>query len=209
MTDRLTHRLTDTPTARLAHRIDPLERWLHHPDAGLLLVRAMLALVFLFHGAQKLFGILGGGGIAGTAGFFAQLGIPAPELAAVLAGAAELGGGLALATGLLFRPLLVPLAFAMLVAAVTAHSGFDAGRGGMEYPLTLAIVVVGLLLTGPGRFTLLAPLRARLHARDATASAAAVRSTTSSAAPASSPAAVHGSALARGRALAREARARG
>ena len=126
-----------------------------HPlatDLGLLLIRLMVGVVFVFHGAQKLFGIWGGFGIEGTAGFMEGLGIPFPTLSAILAGSAEFVGGLALLTGFAQRLLAIPLAFTMFVAAFTAHSGFAAGAGGMEYPLTLAFLAAGLGLTGPGRF---------------------------------------------------------
>lgn len=128
-------------------------------DLGLALIRAMLAAVFVYHGSQKLFGAFGGPGIDGFAGFLATLGVPFPGLGAVLAGAAELGGGLALAAGLLVRWAAVPLVFTMLVGAFTAHTGFDAQAGGMEYPLTLAAVVAGLALVGPGAWTAAGLLR--------------------------------------------------
>ena len=41
---------------------------------GLLLARLILGALMVAHGGQKLFGWLGGYGIAGTAGFFEQLG---------------------------------------------------------------------------------------------------------------------------------------
>lgn len=130
------------------------------PDLGLLLIRALVGVVFVFHGSQKLFGLFGGPGIAGFAGWLESLGFPLPYANAVLAGSAELVGGLALLTGVGLRVLSPALVGTMLVAAFTAHSGFDATKGGMEYPLTLAFVVAGLGLTGAGRYTLAAPFRA-------------------------------------------------
>lgn len=129
-----------------------LSKQLHNPSLGLFTIRAMLAVVFLFHGAQKLFGMFGGHGLDGTAQWMGSIGIPLPWLSALLASLAEILGGAALATGVLFRPLLLPLAATMFVAAFVGHGGkgFAAQDGGMEYPLTLAVVVVGLLLTGPG-----------------------------------------------------------
>jgi putative oxidoreductase len=125
-------------------------------DLGLLLLRAMLAVVFLFHGAQKVFGWFGGGGLEGMAGYLDSLGMPLPFVGAVLASGTELVGGLALLTGRFQRLLAAPLAFTMLVAAST-HSGFAAQTGGMEYPLTLAVAVIALGLTGPGRLVLPIP----------------------------------------------------
>ena len=123
-------------------------------DLGLLAIRLMAGAAFAFHGAQKLFGLFGGYGLEGTAGFFETLGIPFPTLSVVLAGGAELLGGLALLSGFGQRLIAAPLAFTMLVAGLTAHSGFDVTQGGMEYPLVLAAVALGLGLTGPGRFAL-------------------------------------------------------
>jgi hypothetical protein len=42
----------------------------------------------------------------------------------------------------------------MLVAIATTHSGFNAQTGGMEYPLTLGVILLALTLLGPGSFTL-------------------------------------------------------
>jgi putative oxidoreductase len=121
-------------------------------DAGLLLVRLMLAAVFTFHGSQKLFGLFGGYGIAGTAQWLGSIGIPMPTVAAVASGSAEFFGGLLLAFGLFFRPAAAVMAFNMAVATAThAAKGFDVQRGGAEYPLTLAVILAALVLTGPGR----------------------------------------------------------
>ena len=113
----------------------------------------MLALVFSFHGAQRLFGLFGGYGLEGTAQWMRSVGIPLPMLSASLAGGTELLGGLPLLLGLFHRSAALLLAFTMLVAAWT-HTGFSAASGGMEYPLTLALVSLGLALTGPGRYSL-------------------------------------------------------
>ncbi|MFG0330114.1 MAG: DoxX family protein [Phycisphaerales bacterium] len=132
-------------------------------QAGLLVARVLPGVVFVFHGSQKLFGAFDGPGLAGFAGYLDALGVPAPALNAAVAASVELVGGLALLTGVGQRIVAAPLAFTMLVAAFLAHGGaFDAGKGGMEYPLTLAFVVIGLGLTGPGRLTL-ATLARRLR----------------------------------------------
>lgn len=123
-------------------------------DLGRLLIRALTGIVFVFHGSQKLFGLFGGYGLDATAAWMGSIGIPLPTLSALGAGTTELLGGLALLTGVATRLLSIPLTITMLVAATTAHTGFDASQGGMEYPLTLAFVVAGLGLLGPGRFTL-------------------------------------------------------
>ena len=124
-------------------------------DFALLLIRMMLAAIFIYHGGQKLFGWFGGHGLAGTAVFFAHLGIPHPTLAVILSGATEFFGGLALLFGLGLRLAAIPMAFNMAVACLTVHRGaFDATKGGMEYPLTLFVVLLAMVILGPGRFTL-------------------------------------------------------
>ena len=75
-------------------------------------------------------------------------------LNAWLAAGVEFVGGLALLLGFGVRVLGLPLVITMLVAAFTAHSGFSAQSGGMEYPLTLAALTATLTLTGPGHFSL-------------------------------------------------------
>jgi len=123
-------------------------------DYGLALIRVLIAVVFIFHGSQKLFGTFGGPGIEGFAGFLGSLNIPFPTFSAYMAGATEFFGGLALLTGVGVRIISLPLTITMLVAAFTASTGFDMQKGGMEYPLTLAFVVAGLGLTGPGKLNL-------------------------------------------------------
>jgi putative oxidoreductase len=141
-----------------------------HPrsiDVGLLLLRLIAGAVFLFHGSQKLFGAFEGHGIEGFAGMLAQMQIPMPLFAAYLSACTEFFGGLALLLGLGVRFASVPLVINMLVAAFTVHAGkFDATKGGMEYPLTLAFLVAALAFTGPGQFSVAAlfPQRPRPEA---------------------------------------------
>ena len=122
-------------------------------DLALIALRLMTGTVLVFHGSQKLFGAFGGYGIEGTAGWMESLGIPFPTLSTVLAGGTEFLGGLAFITGVLARAFSAPVAFAMVVGALSAHSGFDVTQGGMEYPLVLATAAISLGLMGPGRIS--------------------------------------------------------
>ena len=124
-------------------------------DAGLLLMRGMLGAVFVFHGSQKLFGWFGGYGLQATGQWMESIGIPFGLVSATLAGSTEFLGGLLLLTGVATRFETIPMAATMIVAAATAHQGFDATQGGGEYPITMAMVLAGLGLIGPGRWTLL------------------------------------------------------
>jgi putative oxidoreductase len=107
------------------------------------------------HGAQKLFGVFGGQGLDATAASFERLGLtPAREMA-MLAGAAELGGGLLTATGIADPLGPVTIAGAMAVAtAVQRKKGPFAADGGYELPLTNLALATALVASGPGSFRL-------------------------------------------------------
>src|SRR5881628_2018651 len=90
-------------------------------DTALLIGRLFFGLGIAAHGAQKLFGWFGGYGLAGTGGFFEQLGFRPGRVFAALAGLAEWGGGILLAFGF-FEPAGAALVLSvMIVAIVTVH----------------------------------------------------------------------------------------
>jgi len=63
---------------------------------GPAVLRLAVGAIFIAHGAQKLFGLWGGGGPNGTAAFFAQLGLTPAFPLAIFVGLVELFGGLLL-----------------------------------------------------------------------------------------------------------------
>src|SRR5687768_12825165 len=81
-----------------------------------LVLRVPVGIIFIAHGAQKLFGWYGGYGLQATGEAFASMGLIPGFLMASLAGGAEFFGGLALVFGLLVRPAAAVLAITMLVA---------------------------------------------------------------------------------------------
>ncbi|MCM3079356.1 DoxX family protein [Brevibacillus invocatus] len=129
-------------------------------DLGLLIIRLVIGLSFVGHGAQKLFGWFGGYGLKGTGGWMESLGMKPGVTMALLAGLSELVGGLLFATGVgsgigtWVGALLI--AFTMLVAIVKVHvqNGFWVTQNGYEYNLTLIAVVIGVALIGPGAYIL-------------------------------------------------------
>ena len=124
-----------------------------NPDFGLLLVRLMIGFVGVHHGAQKLFGLFGGKGLADFAAVLEKMNVPMPKVSAILAGSAECFGGLLIAMGLFPRLAAIPFAFTMLVAFFHAHGGKVSGEGNGEYALVLAVFAIALFFTGPGRWT--------------------------------------------------------
>ncbi len=123
-------------------------------DLALLSLRLMAGFVFFFHGGQKLFGLFGGYGIEGTAGWMESIGIPFPLVSTVLAGSAEFLGGIALISGLGVRIAAPILVVTMFVASTKGHTGFDIQKGGMEHALTMGVIALALGLSGAGRYTL-------------------------------------------------------
>ncbi len=133
-------------------------------QVGIALIRAVVGVVFIVHGWQKLAVM----GFDGVAGFFGSVGIPLPGVAAVVVTLLELGGGVLLLAGLLTRWVALPLAATMVGAILTVHlpNGFT-GEGGYEFTLLLLASLLGLALTGAGAFSADAALakRGRVEAR--------------------------------------------
>lgn len=123
---------------------------------GLLIIRLVIGLTFAAHGSQKVFGWFGGYGPKGTGGFFDSIGIKPGVLMAVLAGLAEIAGGLLFAAGL-WTPLGAALiVLTMLVAIIKVHgkNGYWVTSNGFEYNLTLIAIAVGVALIGAGEYSL-------------------------------------------------------
>ena len=81
-------------------------------------------------------------------------GIPLPQVSAWMAGGTEFFGGVLLILGVATRLVSLPMAFTMFVAAFAVHgAAFSAQAGGMEYPLTLGVMLVGLVFLGGGDWT--------------------------------------------------------
>lgn len=120
-----------------------------------LALRLPIGIIFAAHGAQKLFGWFGGYGLEGTAGWMDSIGLSPGMLMALLAGAAEFFGGLALIVGLLTRPAAAALAVAMLVAIFAVHfeNGLFMANNGYEFGLALLAASVSLLFSGAGKLS--------------------------------------------------------
>lgn len=84
--------------------------------------RVFVGLLFLQHGAQKLFGWLGGPGTPGFAGFLSTLGFPAPIFFAYIVAGIEFFGGLAIALGLFTRLFASLAVLEMLIAYFVIHA---------------------------------------------------------------------------------------
>jgi putative oxidoreductase len=123
---------------------------------GLLLIRLVVGISFIGHGAQKLFGWFGGYGVKGTGGWLESIGIKPGAQMAFLAGMSELLGGLLLVLGLLTPLAALLIAGTMLMAITKVHgpNGYWSTNNGYEYNLSLIAVVIGIALMGPGQYAL-------------------------------------------------------
>jgi len=120
--------------------------------AGLLMIRIGLGIMFMFHGAPKMFG---------GPERWAKLGMATgnfgidffPALWGFMAAFSEFFGGILLILGLFFRPACILLAITMIVAA-GYHIGKGDGLLGASHAIENGIVLLSLILIGPGKISL-------------------------------------------------------
>jgi putative oxidoreductase len=119
-------------------------------------LRLIVGGLFAGHGTQKLFAWFGGHGLDTTAQGFEHLGMRPGRPHAIAAGAAEAGGGAALALGLATPLAASALTATMLTAIHRVHlkNGPWTTNGGYEYNLVLIAAVLSLVEIGPGKLSL-------------------------------------------------------
>ncbi|SDX94438.1 DoxX family protein [Paenibacillus sp. CF384] len=123
---------------------------------GFLIIRVVIGLLFIGHGAQKLFGWFGGYGPKGTGGWMESIGMKPGVLMAVAAGLMEFVGGALFAAGLFMPLAAILITLTMLGAIVKVHgkNGLWVTANGYEYPLAIIAVVIGLAFAGAGSYSL-------------------------------------------------------
>ncbi len=121
-------------------------------DISLLIVRIAAGVVFMVHGAQKMFGVFEGPGLSATVEMMAAGGIPAPV--AYLVAIGEFFGGLGLIVGFLTRFSAASLIVIMIGAIVQVHGqhGFLMQNQGFEYNWALIGLLAPTLIAGPGKY---------------------------------------------------------
>ncbi|GIN86626.1 oxidoreductase [Heyndrickxia sporothermodurans] len=126
-------------------------------DLGLLIIRLVIGLTFVGHGAQKLFGWFGGTGPSKTGEWLESIGIkPGGTIWAILAGLFEFVGGILFAAGF-FTPIGAGLIVIIMIDAILSvhgRHGYWLTNNGFEYNFVLIAVVVGVSLIGPGDYVL-------------------------------------------------------
>lgn len=126
-------------------------------DLAILILRLGLGVMFMGHGAQKVFGMFGGSGIQGFSKFLETLKIVPAIPWAYAAAYLELLGGLCLILGFFTRITAILLLILIATAAVKVHlaKGFFLQTGGFEYTFIIACVCIALILLGGGKFSLI------------------------------------------------------
>jgi len=119
-----------------------------------LIIRITLAIVFIYHGYDKVFQ----DGHSGLSALMAIKNAPYPSLLGWLAGGTEFFGGIAILIGLLSRISALALACVMYVAIATVHwpNGFKISPEilGYEYCLVLLLAALAIFFGGPGGLSL-------------------------------------------------------
>jgi putative oxidoreductase len=120
-------------------------------DTASLIIRLVVGLTIIAHGYNHIFGA---GGIKGTAGWFASMGLKPGIVHAWTSGLLEIAAGAGLAAGFLTPLSAGALTGIMTVAGITAHrkNGFFIFKPGQgyEYVLMIAAICVGIAILGPG-----------------------------------------------------------
>jgi putative oxidoreductase len=136
-------------------------------DCALIAARTVLAWVFIYHGARRLFGWFDGPGLHQSADYFAHtVGLSPGVVFAALGGTIEFFGGIALAFGLLSRLAGAAIFGDMIIAIITVTwaNGINATGVKSGYELNLALGVLALMVAvfGAGRVSVDALLERRL-----------------------------------------------
>jgi Predicted membrane protein len=130
----------------------PFSKLDKYHDQGLLVLRIGLGIMFIYHGAPKLFGgphhWLQLGMAMGALGIHFL-----PVFWGFMAALAEFAGGILLIAGLLFRPACLFLLIDMIVAAAM-HLSKHQGLGAASHAIEDGIVFLSLLLIGPGKLSM-------------------------------------------------------
>ncbi len=143
-----------------------------YPGWGITVVRVVMGVILLVAGYAKF-----AGGIGGFQGFLGNLGIPLPELFAVVIPTLELVGGILVLLGLFVRWVGILLMIEFLVTTFYVKLPRPAPLGGFDsarIDMMLLAGAVMLILAGAGKLALdewlarrRAPLTSRTQARTA------------------------------------------
>ena len=136
-----------------------LKSFERYSDIGILIIRVGLGVMFMYHGFPKITGGIEAWVKIGSAMKF--LGIDFyPAFWGFMAAVAEFGGGALLVFGFITPIATLLISFTMFVA-VSLKFGTGAGLSGASQALEMLIVMLGLTLIGPGKYSVDARMKKR------------------------------------------------
>jgi putative oxidoreductase len=118
-------------------------------------LRAVLGLILIPHGCQKLFGWFGGMGYTRFSALFDSIGYKPGWFWVLVVALTELVGGICLVLGLFTRVAALFVAIFMLNAVwFTSAKGFFWTQGGSEFSILILFVALVFLIRGGGEYSL-------------------------------------------------------
>lgn len=127
--------------------------WHGGADLGLLVLRLALAVLFVAHGVQHLFGWLNGPGLGGTEKMLAGFGFEHTTLLAWINGVSEIVGGVLVGLGL-FTPAGAAAMLGLMACAIAVKADTNLFAAGAELEIVYAAGAFAILFAGPGRIAL-------------------------------------------------------
>jgi putative oxidoreductase len=123
-----------------------------HTDIGILILRLGIGAMFLLHGAPKL--LAGPDKWSQLGAAMSSIGVTAvPAFWGLMASVSEFFGGICLILGAFTRGASFLLLLTMFIAS-SWHITRGDGLMGSSHAIELGVVFLGLLVAGPGRFSL-------------------------------------------------------
>ncbi|HXB33304.1 MAG TPA: DoxX family protein [Puia sp.] len=124
----------------------------NHKNFGLLLIRAGLGILFIYHGLPKLIGGPSKWEHLGTAA--GSVGIHfLPTFWGLVCALTETLGGVLVIVGLAFRPACILLVLDLIVAAIFTYHVSGGNFLDATHAIEDAVVFAGLVFVGPGKYS--------------------------------------------------------
>ena len=143
----------------MALPVHSIQRIFQHPHFGNFIIRSAVGAILAISGWNKF--AAGQATLEAVGTNVSRVGLAVASDGAlalffgIMAAGSELIGGILLILGVLFRSATAVLLLTMAVATVTKYQTTSGDFIQYGYPLVVFLVLLGLLFTGPGRFSIM------------------------------------------------------